>query len=323
MTLQHVMVAGDETPPAPIPGKDTNVAYQRYREVEELMEFAAEKGKLEPLDLAIRIKDLKQPFVQKNQTPAQEAELEKIYAELALLIVPVTSDTFRATSEKYRIERPWWRAWLLGSHSRGRNFFRQLTWVGIGLVLIMVYKEHVNIQATLHPEVLADPLEYPEWFIAWKWFIVWKIFAYLEPFLYGALGALVYLYKTLHGYYNERIFDPKKIATDWFRLFMGAIAGGMVVLFIQSIPDETGKTVQVATAALGFLAGYSVEFFYQTLDRIIQAILPKVGISTLRPEAQALTARQQHLETLTKRLLEATDDKDKETLRKLLEKQTA
>lgn len=302
-------VAGDETPPAP--GRDPDASYQRFREVEELLEFAAEKGKLDPPDLADRIKDLKQPFVSRSQTPSDEADLEKLYDELAPLIAPVTSDTFRATSEKYGVPRPWWTAWLLGprSHSIGRNFFRQLAGVGVLLVAILFFHQYLKIQI----ELIGDSA--PPWQR-----ITIGILSFAGPFIYGTLGALVYLYKTLNDYYNERIFDPKKLPTDWFRLFMGGIAGGVLVLFIQSLPEETGKTVEVVAAAVGFLAGYSVEFFYQTLDRIIQAILPKVSVSGLKPPVPSSTPKQQLAENLVKRLLEAKDEKDKDAIRRLIEK---
>lgn len=46
--------------------------------------------------------------------------------------------------------------------------------------------------------------------------------------------------------------------------------------------DEDGELLQISAAAFGFIAGYSVDSLFQTTDRIMQAILPHVGLSTLQ-----------------------------------------
>ncbi len=37
----------------------------------------------------------------------------------------------------------------------------------------------------------------------------------------------------------------------------------------------------IAEGAFGFLASYSIDFLFQTLDRVIAAILPKTGLDTV------------------------------------------
>jgi hypothetical protein len=273
----------------------------RYQELEELLEFAAENGKLDPPELAIKVKKFKKVLFYTPPdalTPEMicetEAELEKLYATFTELLSPVTALTLRTTSEKYAVHRSsLWKAIFLGSSSVGRNFFRQLFWVAMLLIGLICLRK-----LTMGGE--EDSL------------------AFVDPFLYGALGALVYLYKNLTDFYTRRILHPRKLATNWLRLFMGALTGALVVnLFGASLENAIPGT-NISPVALGFLAGYSVEFFYQALDKFINTITPKD--KTQATSTVATTPRQTQMAILTKRLKEMTNEEDKAAIRRLLEK---
>ena len=76
------------------------------------------------------------------------------------------------------------------------------------------------------------------------------------------------------------------MTTDRLRLFMGALSGGLIVNLFdpgaisgvmeanQAASGAAPKNATFSAAALGFLAGYSVDFFYGTLDRLIKNLLP-------------------------------------------------
>ncbi len=296
-------IAGTETLPVEkqiILSKEQVNHYQvRYQELEELLEFAAESGKLDPPDLAMEVKQLKKIFF---YTPPNllsiktlcyaEAKLEKLYATLTELVNPVTVLTLRTTSDAYAVYRPGWKGVFLGSSTVGRNFFRQLFWVAMLLIGLICFRK-----LTMGGE--ADPLNF------------------IDPFLYGALGALVYLYKNLTDLYTKRTLYPKKLATNWLRLFMGALTGALIVNLFMPFFKEGIAGMDVPHVAIGFLAGYSVEFFYQALDKIINLMTPK------KHEEQAITPttpRQVQIEILTKRLKEMNNEADKVVIRKLLEK---
>jgi hypothetical protein len=238
----------------------------RYLELEELLEYAVEMGKLTP-DISLEeIKNLKKLFF---YTPSHqsdvatlcraEAQLEWHYNQIAVLVAPVTSCTLRATSEDYPVVRnSRIAAYFLGDASVANNCFRQMLWIAMGLVGLMFYFRLFGEPNTIH---------------------------YMDPFLFGAVGSLIYLYKALNECHTNRTFDPSKMTTDRLRLFMGALSGGLIVnLFDPSIISgandvaQAGATAQKSStfsaAALGFLAGYSVDFFYGTLDRLIKNLLP-------------------------------------------------
>jgi hypothetical protein len=108
---------------------------------------------------------------------------------------------------------------------------------------------------------------------------------FLVPFTYGALGSCAYLLRVIETKLKTREFDPARIPQHWNRLVLGTLSGGMVVMFIHQTPGVETSTVLVSEGALGFLAGYSIEFLFQTLDRLITALLPK-GSSETTPSAR-------------------------------------
>ena len=290
---------------------------ERYVEVEELLELAVEIGKLDPPSLATEVKNLKKVLYYVPQTTLTgeqlcqtEAALEMLYTRIALLVAPVTIETLRATSDKYSIPRSWWITSLfLGSGSIGRNFLRQLFWVGALLLILMFTGEYLNLSNKIT--------------IGMKAFII-----FLVPFFYGAVGSWIYLYKNITDLYLERCLNPKELSTRWLRLFMGSLGGGVMVHLSLHVSDsstsifiyeQTQSQSQFASmAAIGLLAGYSVDFFYSMLNRLLETILPhqERKESTTPPP----TAKQMQMEALLKRLNEADNDHDKATIRALLEK---
>jgi len=269
---------------------------QRYFELEELLEYAVENGKLDTPDLAIQVKALKKllyytPPESVDELCTAEAELEKLYAIISQLVHPVDIISLRTTSEQYPVERGRWQkkfVFFLGSGSVSSNFFRQFYWVG-GILTVWMIFVIILIQKDN------------------------QFSAAVAPFLFGAIGAWLYLYKMLTSCATSRLLSRERIGFDWLRLFTGSLIGGLIVLLFRDTTESSG----ISTAALGLLAGYSVDFFYQTLDQIIHRILLKGRENTPTPPP---TPRQQQIESLLKQLKETEDEDDKIAIRNLLEK---
>ena len=52
------------------------------------------------------------------------------------------------------------------------------------------------------------------------------------------------------------------------------------------------RCIQLSSAALGFLAGYNTDFLFSTIERVMAALLPKVGIDSVqRADAAAAPSR--------------------------------
>lgn len=304
----------------------------RYFELEEMLEYASATAKLDPLSLSLEVKKLKKIFFYESpdyltvQALCEaEADMEELYSELAQLIYPATIQTLRATSENYPIVHPWWSSWLLGSNSVGLNFFRQIFWVALALLGVLFFQQYINfyigqsiqspadfsaVPSTAQDSLPKTPLE-----------LFNRMLQVITPFLYGAIGSLIYIYKTLSDLYVSRTLDPNKLANNWMRLFMGSLMGGLTVaLFYQSyfMYDTAGANDKISAVALAFLTGYSVEFFYRVLDRAINVLVPKTDNDT--QGQTVISPRQQQMDTLLKRLKDAKSEDDKILIRSMLEK---
>jgi hypothetical protein len=147
----------------------------------------------------------------------------------------------------------------------------------------------------------------------------------LIPFTYGGLGSCVYLLKSAHTYIIDRTFDVRRRPEYFNRIILGTIGGGAMMLFASQIASEDGTLIQLSSAALGFLAGYSTDFLFNAIERVIGAILPKVGISTVRQAAPApkppmdITSGGLTLRDLVDRF-EKAQGPDKDLYKSLIEK---
>jgi len=103
----------------------------------------------------------------------------------------------------------------------------------------------------------------------------------LQPYLYGALGACAYLLRSAHTFIYLRTFDLRRKPEYFNRILLGSVSGGAIILLIDNITTDSEDTVQLSSAALGFIAGYSNDFLFNTVERVMSAILPKVGITTV------------------------------------------
>jgi hypothetical protein len=65
------------------------------------------------------------------------------------------------------------------------------------------------------------------------------------------------------------------------RVLLGSISGGTVILFTSYLAGQDDSITHFGPAALGFIAGYSTDFLFNTIERIVGAIFPKVGIETV------------------------------------------
>lgn len=229
-----------------------------------------------------------------------EAALKQIasyYRALEGSFDSITARTLRATDSgeagvspaRRHLRRLWWKAFL-------------------SLLLVLLS----NIVQYLHEVNLPAPGDEPE---GWGWAleILSQITDYLEPFLYGLLGAVVYILRITEQRLRARDYDPAREPEHINRLVLGTLSGGAIILFIEQVPTGDDTTLQIGTAALGFLAGYSVDFLFETLDRMIQAILPKVGLETIQVRARQ-KRNQELLRQYRKRMNETTDEDEKALL---------
>lgn len=96
---------------------------------------------------------------------------------------------------------------------------------------------------------------------------------YLLPILYGLLGAITYVLRTLSNQIKNLSYTSTSNIGYRLRMILGALAGLAIVWFIKppEQPAEFKAFTTLSPFAISFLAGYGVELFFSAMDRIISA----------------------------------------------------
>ena len=93
---------------------------------------------------------------------------------------------------------------------------------------------------------------------------------YLLPLLYGWLGACLYVLRRLAQDIGAKSFTPEQGLVYSLRVYMGTLAGLIVVWFLPvAQSDPNIKSLSVFAVAL--LVGYSIDLLFALMDRIIAA----------------------------------------------------
>jgi hypothetical protein len=93
---------------------------------------------------------------------------------------------------------------------------------------------------------------------------------YLLPLLYGWLGACLYVLRRLAQDIGTKSFTPEQGLVYSLRVYMGTLAGLIVVWFLPvAQADPNIKSLSVFAVAL--LVGYSIDLLFALMDRIIAA----------------------------------------------------
>lgn len=95
---------------------------------------------------------------------------------------------------------------------------------------------------------------------------------YILPLLYGLLGAYAFVLRKLIEDTRRTVYTKESNLKYILRIHLGALAGLAVGLFF--VPEDTSITLPISLSplAVAFLTGYSVEFFFSALDRIINMV---------------------------------------------------
>lgn len=246
--------------------------------------------------------------------PGEMTSFEKAYRDLAILTSPVTAESLKATSSEFG------RKWIGSSRkslSESAIWSRKLTlWTLLFVILAIT-----GNSAGTFLDQFSVPYDYQvsEWR---RFFYYLRIqLDILVPFTYGGIGACAYLLRACHQYMYNRQFDIRRIPEYNSRMLLGLVSGGAINLFIAQIGDDKAP-IKLSAAALGFLAGYNNDLLFNTIERISQAILPKVGLESIK---KAEPRPGQQVEPVSmKELLDAyktaQTDEEKQFFRELMEK---
>jgi len=228
---------------------------------------------------------------------SERESFEFAYYELAAALAPVTADTLRATAGTRPGENRGFWARIFQPDSAARRFSRELWFVSLFLAIFVVGSNvYLQVKAS---EGDTD-----------KYIVCRTILELLVPWMYGALGACVYLLRSAHIYIYQRTFDVRREPEYFNRMLLGAISGGAIILFVNNIVGDDGSVIQLGSAAIGFLAGYNTDLLFAAMERVTNALLPKIGIETVQ-SAPASVARPVDLNEAAKLYDKAKNPADK------------
>jgi hypothetical protein len=91
------------------------------------------------------------------------------------------------------------------------------------------------------------------------------------PVLYGALGTVTFVLRTVYGEMIQRSFDARRTGEFVVRIFLGMLSGVSLPWLI--VRDGQGVPGGVTPAVLAFLGGYSVELLFAAIDRVLLTVI--------------------------------------------------
>ncbi|MGA7878808.1 MAG: hypothetical protein WCA08_24325 [Desulfoferrobacter sp.] len=270
--------------------------HAEVEEAQELLQYAVSEGLEVSNSIVKEIKNAEQFLINKEYPGAeQRVRFEMAYRDLANFMKPINIATLRATSDKYG--RKARHLFAFNKASEAKLWSRKLWGLTFLVIIIALFGE--NLDKVLNHFFPVDE-ETQGSILTLQ--VVAAVFQGIVPFTYGAFGALTFLLRSCHAYIVQRSFDINRIPEYYNRILLGMVSGGTILLFIQDISTEQGP-VRISAAALAFLAGYNTDFLFTTIERVIAAILPKVGLETVQ-KAQPQQAGSSLIPMSLERLIE-------------------
>lgn len=203
---------------------------------------------------------------------ADWAAFDIAYYDLATALAPVTAETLRNTAGKPPGSRT--TGEMLWGDSPATRFTRALWYITLLIAACVLGSNwYLNVMAA---NTNTD-----------TYLVSRTILELLTPWMYGGLGACVYLLRSAHIYIYQRTFDVRRKPEYFNRILLGAIAGGAIILFANNVAGDDGTVIQLGSAALGFLAGYNTDLLFSAMERISGALLPKLGLDTMQKAGAA------------------------------------
>lgn len=227
-------------------------------EIRALMWYAAESGKflddgiLKPLSEALDSYEKASPA----ERPALRGELLTRYAALAQQTAPVTGRTL----------------WETGTRS-GRHLQKLMSITLLVLCLAIANEGLANWIA----ERAVPEAGFERWLFEFRN----SFLEFLSPFIWGALGACVYLMKRLYDFAKHREFDSRQLQGWGLRLLLGAILGA-IVFHIYDIAVLGGGEGMLDADVLAFFTGVGVKVVYGAIERAVDGIAETINVGAIR-----------------------------------------
>ena len=91
---------------------------------------------------------------------------------------------------------------------------------------------------------------------------------YVLPLLYGLLGAMAFVIRTISQQARDRLYRVENETGYYLRIWLGILGGLAIGWFFKPSSEGVGS---ISPLALAFVAGYSVDLLFTAMDRIVNA----------------------------------------------------
>jgi len=192
------------------------------------------------------------------------------YHQLATLLSPITAETLRATDDPsdrthprpLGASIPQRRSRILSflavDASQAVRFTRLIWFYTIVFAGIVIFGDWWGLMFGPAQEGQVD----------WQNNVLQLLNAF-TPYAYGGLGSCLYLLRSAHFSIYTRCFDLHRKSEYMNRILLGTVSGGAIILLISQVAGDGGRVIQLSSAALGFIAGYSTDFLFNAIERIV------------------------------------------------------
>jgi hypothetical protein len=113
-------------------------------------------------------------------------------------------------------------------------------------------------------------------------FVLEIIQTYLLPLLYGWVGSMAFVLRSLIVTVKNKSFRPELNVEYRLRVYLGVLAGLVIGWFLSGKTGSQTSVANLAPAAVSFVAGYSVEILFSTMDRLVAGFVTAFGGSTIQ-----------------------------------------
>lgn len=264
---------------------------------------ALDHGKLDDAKTLERVLVLQQKHSTSALNESELTETIDLYEQMRSQVPDVNAASVRET---HNVQQGYWNSRV------GRHLM--MLWGITALIGLLIFLYTILEYRVSYYDVKPGADDDPNFLM---WIRIQDYSSFLVPFVYGTLGACAFLLRNMGEKLRARQFDPSDIPQHWNRLFLGGLSGGMVILFANDDPDSVINVVNISVGALGFIAGYSIDVLFNTIDRLISAVLPSHESSS--PDTRHEKRRNQQLtRKYMKQLNSVNTAEEKQLLEKIL-----
>lgn len=201
---------------------------------------------------------------------------------------------------------------ILLENSKTYMYIKAPIMLTVTLIVLMIISEVIG-------NWLADKPEPEEGWVFLALTVHRYILDYLSPFLWGAIGACVYLLKRLYDIAQDGSFDSAKLHGWYIRVILGSILGA-IVFHIYNISELDEGSVNIDAKALAFFTGLGVKVVYGAFERTIELLAEKLNLGAVRRARQGVMNVRSYLNSMINEVDPAAEPEKHRLLTELRDK---